>query len=631
MANPEAAVREQDLLYALDIGTRTVIGLVGVVEEERVRILDAETRPHASRAMLDGQIEDIDQVAAVVSQVTRALEKRVGAPLRRVCVAAAGRSLRTEQGHSALELPAPQVIGPELVLRLEAEAVSHAEQAIQQAAESQSTRLFLVGYSTTQFSIDRYPMPKPIGHTGQQLEADVVATFLPSEVVDSLYAVLRAASLEVASLTLEPIAALNAAIPADLRLLNLALVDIGAGTSDIAVCRGGSVVGYTMATTAGDEITEALMRSCLVDYPTAESIKARLSGEGEITYQDILGLEQVQSAQQLRASVEPAVQALAGELAERITALNGGPPSAVFLAGGGSKLSGLNARLAAALGLDEKRIAVAGRYFQTSAVSDAVELDDPVYTTPLGIAISAGLGLISDSYRIQLNGAPAKLFRGSGVSAMELLMMNGYRYSDFIGRSGRPLSLTVDGQRRVFYGEPGTPAELMINGAPAQPSAPIHADDSVTFVPAQAGRDRQMSAGELARLLEAPGFSRDGEPLPPDAPLRSGDQLTVSLPAAGKPSAPSSAPSPSPAAQPASPSVAVQRPGAAIQIRFNGHPLTLPPKPDGTPYHLMDLLEYSGLDFQHLDSPVSLLVNGRDGAFQQVLRSGDTVDIRKKD
>ena len=440
MANPEAAVREQDLLYALDIGTRTVIGLVGVVEEERVRILDAETRPHASRAMLDGQIEDIDQVAAVVSQVTRALEKRVGAPLRRVCVAAAGRSLRTEQGHSTLELPAPQAIGPELVLRLEAEAVSHAEQAIQQAAESQGTRLFLVGYSTTQFSIDRSPMPKPIGHTGQQLEADVVATFLPSEVVDSLYAVLRAASLEVASLTLEPIAALNAAIPADLRLLNLALVDIGAGTSDIAVCRDGSVVGYTMATTAGDEITEALMRSCLVDYPTAESIKARLSGDGEITYQDILGLEQVQNTQQLRASVEPAVQALAGELAERITALNGGPPSAVFLAGGGSKLSGLNARLAAALGLDEKRIAVAGRYFQTSAVSDAVELDDPVYTTPLGIAISAGLGLISDSYRIQLNGAPAKLFRGSGVSAMELLMMNGYRYSDFIGRSGRPLS-----------------------------------------------------------------------------------------------------------------------------------------------------------------------------------------------
>src|SRR5699024_3893578 len=132
----------------------------------RVRILAAETRPHASRAMQDGQIEDIDQVASVVAQITTSLEKQVGRPLKRACVAAAGRSLCTEQGHSALELSAPQAIGPELVLRMEAEAVSNAEQALQQSAAGQSARLFLVGYSTTQFSIDHYPMPKPQGHTG---------------------------------------------------------------------------------------------------------------------------------------------------------------------------------------------------------------------------------------------------------------------------------------------------------------------------------------------------------------------------------------------------------------------------------------------------------------------------------
>ena len=84
------------------------------------------------------------------------------------------------------------------------------------------------------------------GHTGQVLEAAVVATFLPSEVVDSLYAVMVEAGLEVASLTLEPIAALNAAIPEDIRLLNLALVDIGAGTTDIALCRDGGVVGLSL-------------------------------------------------------------------------------------------------------------------------------------------------------------------------------------------------------------------------------------------------------------------------------------------------------------------------------------------------------------------------------------------------
>lgn len=68
---------------------------------------------------------------------------------------------------------------------------------------------------------------------------------------------------------------MNAAIPAELRLLNLALVDIGAGTTDIAVCRDGSITGYTMATIAGDEITEALMRAFLIDFQTAERSSAR--------------------------------------------------------------------------------------------------------------------------------------------------------------------------------------------------------------------------------------------------------------------------------------------------------------------------------------------------------------------
>ena len=77
--------------------------------------------------------------------------------------------------------------------------------------------------------------------------------------MESLYSAMNQAGMEVAGLTLEPIAAINVAIPEKLRLLNLVMVDIGAGTSDIAVCRDGKVVGYTMATLAGDEITESIM------------------------------------------------------------------------------------------------------------------------------------------------------------------------------------------------------------------------------------------------------------------------------------------------------------------------------------------------------------------------------------
>ncbi|UQT48944.1 rod shape-determining protein [Flavonifractor plautii] len=216
---------------------------------------------------------------------------------------------------------------------------------------------------------------------------------------------MQKAYLEVASMTLEPIAALNAAIPADLRLLNLALVDIGAGTSDIAVCRDGSVVGYTMATVAGDEITEALMRACLVDFPTAEAMKLELGRSKSVSFTDILGLEQTLLTEELFSLLDGPIQALADEIAQRICQVNGGPPSAVFLVGG-EQAPTLCARVAAALGIDSKRAALAGGYFQSSAYSDTFALSDPEYTTPLGIAVSAYLGLISDSYQVLLNGSP---------------------------------------------------------------------------------------------------------------------------------------------------------------------------------------------------------------------------------
>ena len=159
-------------------------------------------------------------------------------------MAAAGRALRTQSGHFTLDISQEKTIGAELVSRLEAGALSAAEEALQMEDEVRR-QFFMVGYTVAQYRLDNYPLASLLDHSGQLAEADVVATFLPGEVVESLYAAMRAAGLQVSSLTLEPIAAMNAAIPAELRLLNLALVDIGAGTTDIAVCRDGSVTGYT--------------------------------------------------------------------------------------------------------------------------------------------------------------------------------------------------------------------------------------------------------------------------------------------------------------------------------------------------------------------------------------------------
>lgn len=598
------------LIYALDIGTRSIIGLLATRVGDRMQVQAMETCLHTRRVMVDGQIEDIAQVAAAVREVTTRLEENADCHLERACVAAAGRALRTERGHSTLEQSAPEPVSQSVIAQLEAAAVADAEEALRNGQEDPQ-RMLLVGYTVTRYQLDGYPLVNLLDHTGKSLTADVVATFLPGGVIDSLYAVMRQAGLEVESLTLEPIAALNAAIPSQLRLLNLCMVDIGAGTSDIAVCRDGGVVGYTMATVAGDEITEALMQAYLVDFDTAERLKAGLAEGGDLEFTDVLGLPQTQTAEAVADAAAPAADTLAQEIAREILEVNGSAPSAVFLAGGGSKLPGLRERVAAALEIDPKRVAVAGNHFQNTVFSDTLELNDPAYTTPLGIAASAGLGLISDSCRVLLNGTPAKLFRSGSLTAMELLMMNGYTYTDLVGRNGKPLTVKVDGQPRVFHGEPSLPAQLRINGTDAGPTTVVHAGDHVDFTPATPGTDCRMTAGELAELLRTPSITVNGVTPSPEDLIPSGASIVKTK---------------QPAKETAEEKPVPSRPTAWMGT-LNGAPLSLPGKADGAPYYMMDLLERSGIDFKHVERPVVLRLNGQPCGFQQVLKNGDFVEI----
>ena len=655
----EHKTQGNDLIFALDIGTRSVIGVVGKAEGDRFKVLDVETAEHKKRAMLDGQIDNIRQVAELARQVTQRLEERLDVTLERVCVAAAGRALQTQRGTFSLELPESGSITMEQIGQLETGAVSAAEEALQTEGDERR-QLFLVGYTVTQYRLDHYPMTVLLDHSGREIEADVVATFLPGEVVESLYAAMRAAGLQVSSMTLEPIAAMNAAIPAELRLLNLALVDIGAGTTDIALCRDGSVTGYTMATIAGDEITERLMRSYLIDFQTAENIKRSLREGESVHYTDIMGLENDLSYDEVMAEIEEPMEKLASAIAEQVVSVNGAPPSALFLAGGGSKLNGLKERVAEKLNMDEKRVAVAGNNFAKSAYADTIKLDNPEYTTPLGIAVSAGMGLLNDSYVVLLNGQPAKLFRSGVMTLRDILLMNGYTYADMLGRTGKSLTLTLDGRHVVLRGEPAMPAVLTVNGEDAVLSAVVHAGDRVNFVPARSGADAHQTLGEL--LPEFTGRALvNNQDAGPDTALQNGDViLTLTRPAevraaeekaaapmaTAEPEAPVAETLPvmsveSPAVEekpeipvtpvapmaPTAPVMTASPTSGPMEITLNGEALSLPGKGNGLPYYMMDLLQFSGLDLDHLDGPVRLEVNGEECGFRYVIKPRDCVTI----
>ena len=166
-------------------------------------------------------------------------------------------------------------------------------------------------------------------------------------------------------------------------------MDIGAGTSDIAIARDGAIVAYAMATVAGDEISEDIVRKFFVDFNMAESMKIQASGGTDsITYRDIFGREQTISKADFFEKCSPSVDSLADVISQAVCDANGQSPAAMFLIGGGSMANGLADALADKLGIDHGRVAVGGQEFMKNVDVGDRKLG-PEYVTPVGIAVTA--------------------------------------------------------------------------------------------------------------------------------------------------------------------------------------------------------------------------------------------------
>ncbi|MEG1874891.1 MAG: cell division FtsA domain-containing protein [Angelakisella sp.] len=681
----------QEYLFALDIGTRSVIGIVGYQQDGLFHVLDTERVEHNKRTMFDGQIEDIEQVARVTGLVKERLEQRLGITLSTVCVAAAGRALRTQRASFALELNAETPISTQNIYQLEMGAIGLAQDAVNSSVEGEDDRgLFCVGYSVISYLLDDYRMTTILGHKGKNAKVEVIATFLPTQVVDSLRSAMALIHLSIINLTLEPIAAMNAVIPAELRLLNLALVDIGAGTSDIAVSDQGSVVAYTMATVAGDEITEALMKRYLVDFATAEQLKSAAGRfDDPLYYTDILGFEYILTREELLETMSPAINSLAEEICSRITECNNGAPVAVFLVGGGSKVPLLASAVANRLHIDPKKVAVGGSGYMKKQTTGDIELTDPEYATPLGIALTAASYAERNSMQVFVNDQKVQMLRSTGFTVMNALLMCGYQYSQLMGRSGRGISFRLEGEDVLVRGGLPSPAEITVNDRPASLATGLEPGDRIIIMPSVAGGDAAPKIGDYTQTQQEQTVTLDGipygvgelalcngTPVRRDHILADGDELSivwinslgqlctfVGLMTEGRSFTLNGEPAtltdllrdgdvllseeesyefqavtrPRPALQeqgeqphPAAPNFAHWfEPSAvpAMTITLNQRTVELFQKEDKTPYQFIDMLNLVDIDPTKPEGEIVLRVNGKDASYLQEIHPGDTVQI----
>ena len=674
-SNRGAYRKQKNHIFALDIGTRTVVGIVGYKEDDKFIVIAAESVEHPKRAMIDGQIENISQVAKIVTEVKSTLEKRLRMRLERVSIAAAGRALKTHRITAQHDVEGRGVITEELLKSLEIMTIGKAQEELEGENKDDNT-FYPVGHSVVDYWLDDYKISNLVGHKGQVAKIEIIAAFLPNPVIESLYAVMEECFLNVEALTLEPIAAMNVIIPKEIRLINIALVDIGAGTADIAITRDGSVVAYAMTTIAGDEITEEIIRKYLVDFKTAEQMKADAS-EDIITYKDIFGIEHSISTKNFYESLISVIDLVAETIIDNIIAINGGPPAAVFLIGGGGQIATLCEVFAKRLELPENRVAVGGNDFLRDVETGDLTIKGPEFVTPIGIAVTSTLGQCYDFSTITLNDEPMRIFDTKDLTILNLLTISGYSPRKIFGRSGKSLTFTLNGERNTIKGTPFTPSQIYLNGQQSSIDSPISQGDEIRIIPAINGKDSSMTIADLTSDIptgsvfidgieydiganctvngsEVNGsyqiaegdtvevveintlreiisslklgrmmvtddiiFSRNGEVIDENTSLNVGDEITTTQkkPATGE------------AVKAENPPVAGIKASRKIRITLNGRIIELPFDEKDPPLFL-ELLNFTDIDPQNPRGDIILTLNGKVASYVDALNDGDIAVIK---
>lgn len=647
----------QHIFFALDIGTRSVVGLLGTSENDNYKIIDFAQCPHRVRAMRDGQIEDIDLACEAVREVKKQLEARSGFQLQRVSIAAAGRALKTKTGIAAMDIEEDSSISPDTIRSIEYRAISNAQDIFSHDVEgSKEEHLFsCVGYSVVGYWLDNYPISNLEGHRGRNIRTEVIAAFLPFSVMRSLYAVTGRCDLEVENMTLEPIAAINAVVSTDLRLLNIAIADVGAGTTDIAISKDGSIVAYDMATIAGDELTESIMKHYLVDFDTAEEIKRAMYFNEEYSFYDILGTPYTAKPAEIIKVIKNTTAALCEAIAESILQLNDGPPVAAFLIGGGSQIPGICQQLAEKLGLPPNRVAHGGirpyKYIQLCSE----KLLSPEFVTPIGIGSISFQYRGSEFFSITVNDKKIMLLDSSNITVLDALLLAGIKATSLMGISPRAMTYYVNSARFIDRGTPAVPGELYVNGLEASMETPVKRGDSITAIPARNGIPSNITVADIRKNFEGyVDIIVNGENRGESYQLCNNDELTVTASTAPPPVVPSEEDEndryddydsdeddifddtdpeqnigSNAGSVPQNPDSASSSsaPGKAVHVFLNETPVTLYQSGQEPPC-FAELLNHSNIDTEKPDGILIMKLNGMDAGFSTPLFEDDHAEMK---
>lgn len=336
VAKNHKPVDNEKYVVALDIGTENVKALIGQVKDNQLEVIGVGRAHQNLSDMQAGAIADIGGVVENCDKALAKAEEQAGVSVRSSVIGIAGELVKGTTTTVRLTRKTPDKVLdlPEfekIIKLVQARAEVRAKQQLAWELGGKEVEVRLVNSALVTIEIDGYKVTSPIGFQGRDVVVQLYTAFAPMIHIGALERTSQQLDLDLLAVAAEPFAVSRSVIGDDANAsMSAILMDVGGGTTDIAVITDGGVQGTKMFGIGGRAFTRAIERELGVEFTTAETLKLGL-GSGKIPQNKVVALEGI-----LNKTLDVWISGVELALAEftKLDTL----PHRLLLCGGGSSL-----------------------------------------------------------------------------------------------------------------------------------------------------------------------------------------------------------------------------------------------------------------------------------------------------
>lgn len=367
------------IIVGLDIGTSKVVAIVGEINPEgRLEIIGLGS--HGSKGLKKGVVVNIESTVQSIQRAIEEAELMAGCQIQSVYAGIAGSHIRSMGSHGIVAIRDREVFQPDI------DRVIDVAQAVAIPADQKILHIL-----PQEFIIDTQEgVKEPLGMSGVRLEAKVHLVTCAVNAAQNIEKCIKQCGLGVDDIILEQLASSYSVLTEDEKDLGVCMVDIGGGTSDIAIYTEGAIKHTAVIPIAGDQVTNDIAMALRTPTQNAEEIKIKyacalgsLAGENETIKVPSVGEREDRSLsrQALAEVVEPRYEELftliQAEL--RRSGFEDLIPAGIVLTGGASKMEGV---VELAEEIFHMPVSI-GKPKNVSGLADIVR--NPIYATAVGL------------------------------------------------------------------------------------------------------------------------------------------------------------------------------------------------------------------------------------------------------